>query len=459
MSVASPTSVMAKKPIESPTPIRTNKSKLQNNPQTKDLQNRRYHDSDFSNSSSVKVAVRIRPMNQMENEGGCHSSVEVFPETSQTTILKSMSSESTGTETTNAWSSNESQLSSEFNNNHLNNSSHTSRLGGISPSNSISSYQTLQIASDKGKHRNQTYTFDHVFPSSTPQIDLYERCVTPLVHSCIEGYNATVLAYGQTGSGKTHTILGTSTGEIDDVEGTRSNEGVIPRALKQIFNGLESLQYEIIQSETLRDEDVSFGDDIGMDSRVKQILQSSNSDNPVPFEYQVKIQFLEVYGEEIRDLLTTPDNKGSSDDNHNDEHNGRFTQSRKNLLNRQSSVSSMTTVASTRTSRTRSTISIRDGKSGEDAEVLGANQFKVTDAEEALQHLHNGLTKRVVGRTAMNSNSSRSHAIFTVTIHQTRRKKSGLGEKLDVQMKTSKIHIVDLSGSERVKRSMTMGRR
>ena len=59
----------------------------------------------------------------------------------------------------------------------------------------------------------------------------------------------------------------------------------------------------------------------------------------------------------------------------------------------------------------------------------------------------------------MNENSSRSHAIFTVTINQTRRKKSKSGGKMDVEMKTSKIHIVDLCGSERVKRSMTIGKR
>ena len=72
------------------------------------------------------------------------------------------------------------------------------------------------------------------------------------------------------------------------------------------------------------------------------------------------------------------------------------------------------------------------------------------------------MTKRVVGKTAMNAHSSRSHAIFAVTINQTRRKMVVIGgvEKLNVEMKKSKIHIADLSGSERgMMRSQTIGRR
>jgi len=103
---------------------------------------------------------------------------------------------------------------------------------------------------------------------------------------------------------------------------------------------------------------------------------------------------------------------------------------------------------------------------GEGAEVLGALEIKVESAEEALDHVKKGLTKRVVGKTAMNAHSSRSHAIFSVVVHQTMRKQmgdaaggTGGNDKMQVEMKTSKIHFVDLCGSERAKRAQTAGLR
>lgn len=52
-----------------------------------------------------------------------------------------------------------------------------------------------------GGEAGPNFTFDQVFPLSTTQSEVYEHRVAPLVGSCLEGYNATILAYGQTGSG------------------------------------------------------------------------------------------------------------------------------------------------------------------------------------------------------------------------------------------------------------------
>ena len=105
----------------------------------------------------------------------------------------------------------------------------------------------------------------------------------------------------------------------------------------------------------------------------------------------------------------------------------------------------------------KSAITLRDSRNGEDAEVLGALTLKMLSPDEALEHLRKGLSKRVVGKTAMNAASSRSHVVFTAIVQQTWRKQSN--EKVEVEMKTSKIHFVDLSGSERIKRSNTKGKR
>ena len=47
--------------------------------------------------------------------------------------------------------------------------------------------------------KDQSFTFDHVFNDEATQNTIYNDTVKPLVHSCLDGYNATVFAYGQTG--------------------------------------------------------------------------------------------------------------------------------------------------------------------------------------------------------------------------------------------------------------------
>ena len=63
---------------------------------------------------------------------------------------------------------------------------------------------------------------------------MYDTCVSPLVTSCLEGYNATVFAYGQTGSGKSYTM-----GSEGFAGGEREQCGVIPRALGEVFEAIQ----------------------------------------------------------------------------------------------------------------------------------------------------------------------------------------------------------------------------
>ncbi|KAF3773191.1 putative kinesin-related protein [Nymphaea thermarum] len=101
----------------------------------------------------------------------------------------------------------------------------------------------------------------HVFGPGAQQKDLYDQAVVPIVNEVLEGFNCTIFAYGQTGTGKTYTMEGDSKkskcGELP------LDAGVIPRAVKQIFDTLESQRAE----------------------------------------YSVKVTFLELYNEEITDLL------------------------------------------------------------------------------------------------------------------------------------------------------------
>ncbi len=80
----------------------------------------------------------------------------------------------------------------------------------------------------KGEGEAKSFAFDKVFQGNSSQAEVYEE-ISQLVQSALDGYKVTVFAYGQTGSGKTYTMLG---GEGRDAQ----SEGMIPRAVKQIFN-------------------------------------------------------------------------------------------------------------------------------------------------------------------------------------------------------------------------------
>jgi len=275
------------------------------------------------------------------------------------------------------------------------------------------SCQTARLLGDNTHDEmGQVFTFDHVFSPLTNQVDFYNTCVDSLTQSCLDGYNGTIFAYGQTGSGKTHTIMG---GMDDIVDGLDDQAGVIPRSLRKVFDGLEKK----------------------LKSFEEQIQDESLSTLP-RFEYQLKVQFMELYGEEIYDLLIA------------DENLSQPTSPRKRKE---------------KAFKNQATLRIRDGNVGEDAEVLGLCQSEVSSVEEALKYLQCGLKKRRTESTAMNEVSSRSHAIYTLIIKQTERKApvpamAGMNlRKGAVEMKTSNFHFVDLAGSERLTRTKAEGER
>merc|ERR1712018_497022 len=106
------------------------------------------------------------------------------------------------------------------------------------------------------KNSQKAFTYDFAYPASSEQGQIYEKSVQPLIEKLFKGYNATVLAYGQTGSGKTYT-MGTNN-EIP--------EGVIPRAVRTIFNKIA----------VLKDQ----------------------------YDFTVRVAFVELYNEKLCDLLS-----------------------------------------------------------------------------------------------------------------------------------------------------------
>ncbi|XP_074910217.1 chromosome-associated kinesin KIF4A isoform X3 [Buteo buteo] len=212
---------------------------------------------------------------------------------------------------------------------------------------------------------DKSFTYDYVFDPSVEQEEVFNTAVAPLIRGIFKGYNATVLAYGQTGSGKTYSMGGTYTANQEH----EPSVGVIPRVIKLLFKEKEQRQ---------------------------------------DWEFVLKVSYLEIYNEDILDLLCP--------------------------------------------SRERSSpISIReDPKEG--IKIVGLTERNVTCAQDTVSCLEQGNNSRTVASTAMNSQSSRSHAIFTICIDQ--KKKNDKNSSFH-----SKLHLVDLAGSERQKKTKAEGDR
>ncbi|GFO42049.1 kinesin-like protein, partial [Plakobranchus ocellatus] len=218
----------------------------------------------------------------------------------------------------------------------------------------------------------KTYSFDHVFPPDSEQIDVYKAVVKPVVEEVLTGYNCTIFAYGQTGTGKTFTMEGE---RCSDSTATWENDplsGIIPRALHQIF------------------EDLQKQPDI---------------------EFSVRVSFLELYNEELFDLL------GSSID------------------------------------PLRLRIYEDNTKKGS-VIISGLEEVVVRSKGEVFEILQRGTSKRQTAATLMNAVSSRSHSVFSVTIHI--KENTVDGEEL---LKTGKLYLVDLAGSENIGRSGAVDKR
>jgi len=332
-------------------------------------------DSTDPDSSCVQVAVRIRPFLPNESTQKC---VHILTTPSQSSPIV--------------------------------------QIGNRSSSSTIASYDSSSNMSTNGHAAagGKSFLFDAAFSPEIKQKHVFQQSIKPLVEACLKGYNATVLAYGQTGSGKTFTILGPSP---DSILAEGNDTGVIPRAIRDLFNRLETTRKKC---------------------QLEQDVDFQKKKGEKPFEYEVRVQFLELYGEDVRDLLNI--SSGAK-------------------------------------------LVIRDGGGGVEPEVIGASEVKVHSAEEALLCLMRGTLRRVTGATAMNSESSRSHAIMTVIVEQTtvvrpgsgnsvssdgssngKGKRSGLSSvkisgNTEIESKRSKFHFVDLAGSERQKRSQSKGQR
>ncbi|CDH48941.1 kif21a protein [Lichtheimia corymbifera JMRC:FSU:9682] len=217
---------------------------------------------------------------------------------------------------------------------------------------------------------DRAFTFDSVFDPSVTQDHVFETCVAPLLCRFREGNNVTILAYGQTGSGKTYSM---GTGAL----ASHDQDGIIQRFAHSLFNELES-------------------------------TCSKQGDT-----YQVYVSFLELYHEDLNDLLEP--NRIAAETHP----------------------------------------SIREDVDG-NIFWLGVREEQVHNADDMLMMVRKGVHHRATGSTDVNATSSRSHAIFSVLLKQqiANQESSATDSQPSTKRLASKFHFVDLAGSERLKRTI-----
>ncbi|XP_051199637.1 kinesin-like protein KIN-14M isoform X2 [Lolium perenne] len=212
-----------------------------------------------------------------------------------------------------------------------------------------------------GKEGSKLFKFNKVLGPTSSQDEVFKD-IQPLIRSVLDGYNVCIFAYGQTGSGKTYTMTGPE-------NATEEELGVNFRALNDLF------------------------------------LISRNRGDTIM--YDVSVQMIEIYNEQIRDLLGS---KGS--------------EKKLEILN----------------------ASHPSGLAVPDATI-----HPVNSTSDVIELIRTGLGNRAVGATALNERSSRSHSVVTVHIQ-------GVDLKTGATLRGA-LHLVDLAGSERVDRSAVTGDR
>ncbi|XP_044732518.1 kinesin-like protein KIF19 isoform X2 [Chrysoperla carnea] len=216
---------------------------------------------------------------------------------------------------------------------------------------------------------DRQFTYDVVFNEDATTDQVYEVTTSGLVKDVLMGYNATVFAYGATGAGKTHTMVG------DNI-----NPGIMARAINDLFNAV--------------------------------------ADSEHPEQFNVTISCMEIYNEQIRDLL-----KPSS-----------------------------------------GYLELREDSKGKNIQVTGLTELSTTSTEEVLELLLKANKSRTVEPTAVNKTSSRSHALVSVTVKQTipanyQQTASNNGGRLHTSVRQGRLFMIDLAGSERANKTKNRGKR
>ncbi|XP_075133891.1 kinesin-like protein KIF17 isoform X2 [Leptodactylus fuscus] len=212
-----------------------------------------------------------------------------------------------------------------------------------------------------GEETPKQFTFDGAYYVDHCTEQIYNEIAYPLVEGVTEGYNGTIFAYGQTGSGKSFSMQG--------VLDPPAQRGIIPRAFEHVFESIQCAENT---------------------------------------KFLVRASYLEIYNEEIRDLL------------------GEDTKQKLELKEHPD----------------------------KGVYVRALSQHTVHSVAECEKIMDTGWRNRSVGYTLMNKDSSRSHSIFTITIEICTTDENG-----EDHLRAGKLNLVDLAGSERQSKTGATGER
>ena len=205
------------------------------------------------------------------------------------------------------------------------------------------------------KLKEITYEYDFVFGENSTQEEVYENTTASLINQVVEGYSATIMAYGATGSGKTYTMVGKG-----------EKVGLMIRAIRDLFN--------FVNTQKLQDK-----------------------------IYNIKITYIEVYNEILKDLLS---DKKTSPEIRTDPNKGVIIQ--------------------------------------------GAECIKVNSETEAFKIINLGNKRRTEKQTERNKFSSRSHAVLQIYLEIQEQQNIGNNyPNFNSDISFGKLYLVDLAGSER----------
>ncbi|KAM6980644.1 kinesin-like protein KIF18A [Aplochiton taeniatus] len=210
---------------------------------------------------------------------------------------------------------------------------------------------------NKRSNKDLKFVFDGVFGEHSTQVDIFENTTKLVLDGVLNGFNCTVFAYGATGAGKTHTMLG-----------SQNDPGVMYRTMKELFARMEEVKEDKV--------------------------------------FEVAFSYLEVYNEQIRDLLA---NVGP--------------------------------------------LAVREDSS-KGVVVQGLTLHQPKSADHILEALDYGNRNRTQHPTDMNATSSRSHAVFQIYLRQQDKTAS-----LNPNVCVAKLSLIDLAGSERASATNTKGAR
>ncbi|KAL8799741.1 MAG: hypothetical protein Q9200_007459 [Gallowayella weberi] len=205
--------------------------------------------------------------------------------------------------------------------------------------------------------KTNAFSFDRVFRPESMNADVFAE-ISQLVQSALDGYNVCIFCYGQTGSGKTFTMS--------------AQDGMIPRAVNQIYDTAKTLEEK-------------------------------------GWKYTMEGSFIEVYNENINDLLGKPD-----------ELDKKKHEIRHDMQKCKTTITDITTV-----------------------DLDSPNKV-----ESVLQ---SAASNRSVAATKANERSSRSHSVFILKLTG---ENNTTGERSE-----GTLNLVDLAGSERLSHSQAKGER